>query len=345
MPLKTDLLMKFYDLEIATLTQETPESRVLSFHVPEALKSEFAFQAGQYLTLEREGVRRSYSLCDVSSLSVGIKTIEGGAFSTLPFKAGETVRVLPPQGRFCLPSPLLARHILLIAAGSGITPMVALAQDLLENHPQTSVTVIYGNKNTASIMFRETLENLKDRFMQRFILTHILTREASDIPLLHGRLTAQKIEKLLATTTKPDLAFLCGPQNMVEEGAKLLQKLGLAPEQVKKELFTTTTPPRVKREGVETPDIALTLTLDGQSYFVNMAQDETVLETALRNGLDLPYSCKGGMCCTCRAHVESGEAEMAVNYSLEPWEIARGFTLTCQARALGKTLHINYDAV
>lgn len=345
----------FHDLTISAVRPEGDGAVAVSFAVPESLSDDFDFAPGQYLTLraevEGQDLRRSYSIASApgAPLTVGIKHVEGGVFSTWAqdLRSGDVLRVMPPEGRFVLKNE---RRVVLIAAGSGITPMVSIAAKALAQGAE--VTLIYGNRNTGSIMFRTTLDALKDRYTDRFSLIHVLSREPQDVALLNGRITGERV-LALGRAGAVDLAgvegvFLCGPGEMIDDVAAALD--GLVPsERVHFERFYTEDGPRPARsaaaEAAAEAGVAVEVVLDGarRSFRVE-AGDDNVVDAAARAGLELPFSCKGGMCCTCRCKVVEGQAEMAVNYSLEPWEMEAGFTLACQARPVTERLVLDFDA-
>ncbi|MHA6264378.1 2Fe-2S iron-sulfur cluster-binding protein [Arenibacterium sp. CAU 1754] len=347
----------FHDLKISDIRQETPDAVAISFEVPEALKQDFAFEPGQYLTLrstvDGEDVRRSYSIASLpgAGLTVGVKRVEDGVFSTFAqgLQKGDSLSVMPPEGRFV---PKSENTLVLIAAGSGITPMVSIAADALARGAE--VTLVYGNRKTDSIMFRDTLDALKDRYLNRFTLIHILSRETQDVPLLNGRITGEKVSQL-ANSGAIDLdgaegIFLCGPGEMIDDVAETLNARGTDPSRIHFErFFQEGDAPRAPKsdaaQAAAASGVAVTVILDGaQRNFAVEAGDDTVLDAAMRQGLELPYSCKGGMCCTCRCKVTKGTAEMAVNYSLEPWETEAGFVLACQTRPTSDELELDFDA-
>lgn len=355
---------RFHDLKVAAITRQTPEAVAVAFDVPPELRDDFAFRPGQYLTLAAEidghEMRRSYSICSAPGeplLRVGVKRVEDGRFSRFVNErlgVGDTIRVMPPQGRFTsLAGP---RHdYVLIAAGSGITPMLSIARTVLRHEPESTITLVYGNRSTDTIMFREELDDLKDRYLTRFSLVHILSREAQDIDLLHGRISGQRIAELadrgLIDATGADGVFLCGPGAMIDDVAAALKGLGVAEDRIRFERFTPADdapPPRAPsnaaRQAAE-KGVLVEVTLDGvrRSFPVTDAS-QTVLDAAHAAGIELPYSCAGGMCCTCRCRVVEGGSEMAVNYSLQPWEIEAGFTLACQTRPTGEKLVLDFDA-
>ncbi len=355
-------MSRFHSLTVANIRRETRDSASISFAVPENLQSAFAFVPGQYLTLrasiDGEDIRRSYSICsgpDDGELRIGIKQVVGGAFSTFAnenLKVGDTIDVMPPQGRFT-PKPASAgRHVLGIAAGSGITPVLSIIRSILCREPASRVTLIYGNQTSQSVMFAEEIEDLKNRHLGRFAVAHVLSREAQDVAVLAGRITAEKLEALargIVNLASVDEAFLCGPEGMVREAKAALLALGMVPERIMVELFTTSAPrkryvaPAISNTATEIVS-RITVTLDGKRYAFDLLEgDENLIDAAERNGIELPYSCKGGMCCTCRCKVESGAAKMVLNYSLEDWEMKAGFILGCQARPTTLALALDFD--
>lgn len=354
-------MSRFHTLRIAAIRRETPDSVSIALDVPEGLVADFAFTPGQYLTLktniEGEEVRRSYSICSApreEGLRIGVKKVEGGAFSTFAndrLKAGDAIEVMPPEGRFAARLEAPGKHVLGIAAGSGITPILSIVKALLADDPAARFTLIYGNRTTQSVMFAEELEDLKNRYLGRFSLIHVLSREAQDVPLLSGRITAERLKALAGQVidlASVDEALLCGPEEMVTEAKAALLALHLPEDRIRSELFTPAAPrPAFKAPPPEAAAMVLsrvTVTLDGKTQSFDMlAGDENIVDAAARAGLELPYSCKGGMCCTCRCKVVEGAVDMATNYSLEPWELAAGFTLACQSRQSTKMVALDFD--
>ncbi len=347
----------FHDLKVAEIRAEGADAVAIRFDVPDALADAFAFAPGQYLTLRAdvggEDLRRSYSIASLpgEGLCVGVKHVAGGVFSGFAqgLRAGDRVRVMPPEGRFVDPG---CDRLVLVAAGSGITPMVALAGAALARGAE--VALVYGNRRMDTIMFRETLEALKDRYMGRLTLIHVLSRETQDVPLLNGRVTGEKLAQLSAAgaldLTGADGVFLCGPGEMIDDVATACAGLGVAPERIHHERFHMAGDvPRPARsdaaEVAAVQGVAVEVVLDGaRRGFAMGGEDDTVLEAAERQGIELPYSCRGGMCCTCRCRVTRGAVEMAVNYSLEPWEVDAGFVLACQSRPLSDVVELDFDA-
>lgn len=347
----------FHELTIRDVRHETPDSVAISFDLPDGAAEAFAWVPGQYLTLRAvvngEDIRRSYSIASLPGkpLTVGVKHVEGGAFSSFAqaLKPGVQVQVMPPEGRFTCKDET---RVVLIAAGSGVTPMVSMAADALARGAE--VTLIYGNRNTSSIMFREALEGLKDRYVDRFTLIHILSREPQDVALLNGRITGEKVAALgragAVDLTGADGVFICGPGDMIDDVAATLDGEGIPKDRIHFERFfqageVQRAPRSAAADAAAAQGVTVEVVLDGtRRQFTVEAGDDNVVAAAERQGLELPYSCKGGMCCTCRCKVAEGSAEMAVNYSLEPWEIEAGFTLACQARPTSKKLVLDFDA-
>lgn len=357
--------LQFHDLPVAAVTRETPDSVCLAFDVPEHLRDTFRFSPGQHLTLratiDGADVRRSYSICSglrEGQLRVGVKRVDGGVFSAFVnerLSTGDIIQVMPPQGRFAVAvSDTGAHDYLMIAAGSGITPVLSMIRSILEGEPESEVTLVYGNRETGSIMFREELEDLKDRFLDRFRTVHILSRETQDVPLFNGRIDRERLGRLAsAGLIRPDIAdgiFICGPGELIDEAAGALQALGADGSRIHFERFTTDgAPARPVSQATRTAagkGATVEVILDGVSRsFAYDDPSKKVVEAAAAKGLDLPYSCAGGMCATCRCKVVEGSAEMDVNYALEPWETEAGYVLSCQARPTSDRLVLDFDAV
>jgi ring-1,2-phenylacetyl-CoA epoxidase subunit PaaE len=355
---------RFHELKVASIERQTPEAVAVAFEIPDGLKDAFAFRPGQYLTLAADiggqEARRSYSICSApgdETLRVGVKRVADGRFSSFvneTLSVGDTIRVMPPEGRFT--SLAGERHdYVLIAAGSGITPMLSIAKTVLGHEPDSTITLVNGNRSTDTIMFREELEDLKDRYMRRFSLIHLLSREAQDVELLNGRIDGPRIGELsrrgLIDLAGADGVFLCGPGEMIDDVSASLRTLGVEEDRIRFERFTPSgDAPKPRPRSAEAQQAAeagvqIEVVLDGVRRAFPMGEaDATVLDAAHRAGLEIPYSCAGGMCCTCRCRVAEGEAEMAVNYSLQPWEIEAGFTLACQTRPTSKKLVLDFDA-
>jgi ring-1,2-phenylacetyl-CoA epoxidase subunit PaaE len=358
--------VEFHTLTVADVRRETSDAVSVAFALPPGLADEYRFAPGQHLTLRAtfDGAecRRSYSICtapDDGELRVAVKKVEDGRFSSWvneALKPGDAIDVMTPQGRFGLsPDPAAARTYLAIAAGSGITPVMSLARALLIQEPQSEFVLIYGNRTSQGIIFKEALDDLKDRFLDRFTVHHVLSREQQELPLLNGRIDADKIKALvdaIAPAAEIDHVFLCGPGGMIEDSKTALMRLGVPAARVHVEYFSADgapVPPRpavareTDREGE--PVATAQLRLQGAVHLVSMRAGETIVDAGLRQGLDMPYSCRGGMCCTCRAMLTEGEVEMDQNYSLEPWELAAGYVLTCQSHPKTPRVAVDYDQV
>jgi ring-1,2-phenylacetyl-CoA epoxidase subunit PaaE len=285
-----------------------------------------------------------------------VKKVDGGAFSSWAIdelKTGDQLDVMTPTGRFGIaPAPGEARTYVGFAAGSGITPILSIIKGVLAREPKSRFFLFYGNRSSAGMLFRETLEELKDRFIDRFSVFHVLSGEEQDIPILYGRLDGDKVKLLLHAMVPADIVdhvFICGPAGMSEEVEATCRTLGMRPERIHVERFVSEFggKPRPKTAiPVSAPPKALaSLIIDGKRRDVAVAEGEAILDAALRGGIDLPFACKGGMCSTCRARLVEGKAEMDVNYSLEPWELEAGFILTCQAKPISERVVVDYDHV
>ncbi|SHN73144.1 1,2-phenylacetyl-CoA epoxidase subunit PaaE [Bradyrhizobium erythrophlei] len=354
---------KFHRLAVDDLHRETSDAISLTFAIPDELADDYAFAPGQYLTLrttiEGEEVRRSYSICsspDDRELRIAVKKVDGGAFSSWALdeiKSGDTLDVMTPTGRFGVAhAPDEARIHVGFAAGSGITPIMSIIRGILAREPKSRFFLFYGNRATSGVLFRQALEELKDRFMGRFSVLHVLSQEEQDLPILHGRLDREKAAVLLRSMVPAeaiDHVFICGPVAMSEEIAATCAELGIPAERVHVERFVSGLGGKPRPKAVIAPSAPpkaiASLIVDGKRKDVPIAEGEAILDAALRAGMDLPYACKGGMCSTCRAKVVEGVTEMDVNYSLEPWELKAGFVLTCQAHPISDRLVVDYDQI
>ena len=357
------LTPRFHRLAVNDLRRETPDAVSLTFAIPKELSGDYSFAPGQYLTLrtmmDGEEIRRSYSICsgpDDGELRIAVKKVDGGAFSNWAadeLKAGDELDVMTPTGRFgVVHAPDHARVYVGFAAGSGITPILSIVKGVLAREPDSRFFLFYGNRLTSGMLFLEELEELKDRFMQRFSLFHVISGEEQDIPILHGRLDGAKVKVLLRSlvpAASVDHVFICGPTGMSEDIEATCRDIGIADDRIHVERFVSEFggKPRAKKiVPVDAPPKAMAaLIIDGKRREVPVAEGEAILDAALRAGMDLPFACKGGMCSTCRAKLVEGEAEMEVNYSLEPWELKAGFILTCQARPCSEKVVVDYDHV
>ena len=352
------MTLQFYPLSVKSVARDA-DALIVGFDVPEPLRDTFAFTQGQYLTLradvDGEDLRRSYSICsgvDDGSLRVGIRLLPGGLFSGWAaghLQAGTTLQVLPPQGRFNIPlDPHAHRHVLLIAAGSGITPMLSLIRTMLACEPHTRCTLVYGNRKLASTMFREELEDLKDRYLTRFTLHHVFSREAQDAPLFNGRLDEARIGSFLRTLVPAgsvDEAFVCGPAGMIDAAVAALAAAGVANDHVHVERFGDVNAASAHHVEERDADHAqVTLVIDGLERAVEFRiSDPSILEAARRTGLDVPYSCKAGVCSTCKGRLLEGQVRMDRNFALTPAEVEAGFVLCCQSHPLTERVVITLD--
>ena len=345
---------EFHVLTIAAVRRLTDESVAVSFNVPVDLAASYDFVPGQYLTLrttiDGEDARRSYSICSArgEKLEVGIKHLPGGLFSTFAqsLQAGDSLQVMTPQGNF--KAEIGGRHqYVLIAAGSGITPCLSIARSVLEHEPESVVTLVYGNRTTASIMFRQEINDLKDLHTTRFVCVNVLSRERQDAECLNGRIDGGKVTALsrqkLLNLTHCDGVYICGPPAMVEDVKAALGN-GVI---IHTELFTSVSAIELNKAPdavTDTEAVPVKIIIDGaeREVMVN-TQVETVLAAAQKAGLDLPFSCAGGMCCTCRCKVVNGQTAMDMNFSLADWEVEAGFTLACQTRPLDNAVVLDFD--
>jgi ring-1,2-phenylacetyl-CoA epoxidase subunit PaaE len=352
--------VEFHELRVTEVTPLTDDSVAVTFDVPPELASMFAYAPGQHVTLrsiiDGEDVRRSYSICAPAGsgkLRVGIKRLPGGAFSTFAtteLEAGDTLEVMPPVGEFTIDiHPDLPRRAVAIAAGSGITPVLSLISTSLEMEPEATWTLLYGNRTASSVMFLDELEGLKDRYHPRFQLFHILSREGSDVPLLSGRIDGEKIRTVhdrLLGARPVDGWYLCGPFELVSTARRTLGEMGIDDDRIHDELFfagpvdpSTLPPEPPPGEG----SVALTVILDGRAVDTRMTPETSILDAALRVRTELPFSCKGGMCATCKGRIEEGEVRMDKNYALIDSEVAAGYVLTCQSHPVTDKVVVRYE--
>lgn len=355
----------FHDLRVARVRPLTAASVEVTFEVPEHLADDYRYLAGQHLalrtTIDGDDLRRSYSICRPPAdgrISVAVKRDHGGVFSTWvndELRAGDSLQVMTPQGAFTSNLDELAgRHVVGIAAGSGITPVITIAHHVLEGSDSSRFDLLFTNRSSADVMFVEELSDLKDRFPDRFALHHVLSREQRSAPIMSGRLDEERLRSILSSVIPvaiPDEWVICGPFDLVQLSRDLLAEHGVDPAHVRFELFTTGEPgsaPRARPVEVRAGEEVVTIdfTLDGTSSSVAspVAANETVLNAALRVRPDVPFACAGGVCGTCRARVTEGSVSMTENYALEADEIERGFVLTCQSHPQSERLVINYDA-
>jgi ring-1,2-phenylacetyl-CoA epoxidase subunit PaaE len=360
---------KFHDLSVANITPEAAGAVAITLQVPTELQSGFNFKAGQFLTLratiDGHDVRRSYSISSSENsfkqngtLEVGIRPVQGGVFSNwaaTQLKVGDVLRVMPADGRFSVQRPR-AIHRVGFAAGSGITPILSILASTLEEQPESKFTLVYGNRRMDSVMFNESLQDLKDRYPNRLTLIHVLSRQAQEVPLLEGRIDAAKVKEIVSSllpAASMDEVFICGPEAMIEATEKALIEVGVPARNIRTERFTSPTlealPANERKQVVlghapeSKGEVALTILLDGKKHQMQMSATDKILDVALAAGLDLPYSCKGGVCCTCRAKVMQGSVVMEKNFTLEKWEAEQGFVLSCQAKPTSKEVVMSFD--
>ncbi len=350
----------FYPLRVAEVRRETADTVSIALDVSAELAEKFRFAPGQFLTFRVPGpdgklVQRSYSICsgvDDGELRVLVKRLHGGVFgerANTTLAVGELLETLSPLGRFTV--PIDADHensYLALAAGSGISPIMSLLRSLLAREPRSHFTLVYGNRGPASTIFREAIAEAKDRYLDRLQVVHIFSREQQAPSLLNGRLTSDKVRELskqLLDIRSYDDAFVCGPEPMTVELRDTLARLGIPTQHIHLELYGSHGTPAPRPPADEEASVTLTVTLNGVTSTVAGSPHSTILDAAAAAGLDVPYSCTGGVCATCRARVSGGAVEMTVNYALEEWELQSGYRLTCQSRPTTPAVTIDYDAV
>jgi ring-1,2-phenylacetyl-CoA epoxidase subunit PaaE len=353
----------FHSLQVSEVRKETADCVSIAFDVPETLKETFRFIQGQYVTLRAiingEEIRRSYSICSSPldhELRVAVKKTEQGIFSNFAneqLRKGDRLDVMEPIGKFYTQlDPTQTKNYIGFAAGSGITPLISIIKTTLRTELNSCFTLVYGNRSRHSIIFREELEGLKNLYMDRFRIIHILSREKTDAAINFGRIDAAKCSVLCEKNldiSSTDAFFLCGPENMIFSVKEQLEKLGVDKKKIHFELFTTPGTQKTFTAKTIDPDKAqaksrITIKLDGSSFDFDLGFDgEPILDAALRQGADLPYACKGGVCCTCRAKLIEGEVDMEVNYGLEQEEIEHGFILTCQSHPRTEKVVVDFD--
>ena len=358
-------MIHFHSLQVKKVNKETDDCVSILFEVPPELKEVFQFKQGQNLTIKKvlygEELRRNYSICTSpfdGVLKVAVKKVEGGLFSTWAnesLKAGDYLDVMPPTGKFYTNlHASQTKNYIAFTAGSGITPLLSIIKTTLLTEPQSSFTLVYGNRSKASIIFKEDLEALKDKFIDRFRIYHVLSRERSETPINFGRIDAEKLDLFfskLIDVNRCDEFFLCGPAEMIFCVKNYLAEKGVAEDKIHFELFTV---PGQRRElavgswqleSNEGLKANISVKLDGVTFDFDLGYNaESILDAALKQGADLPYACKGGVCTTCKARVTEGAVTMDVNWGLEPDEIERGFILTCQAHPTTEKVVVDFDA-
>lgn len=356
-------MARFHDLTVTSLHKTIRDAVVVTLQPVNGAATEFDFTQGQYLTFRHEfdgeELRRSYSICagkDDGVLQVGIKRVDGGAFSTWAnqdLKVGDTIQAMPPMGGFFTALNADAdKQYLGFAGGSGVTPVLSILKTTLAREPKSRFTLVYANKGVNSIMFREELEDLKNLYMGRLNIIHILESDAQDIDLFTGLVTQEKCAQLFKhwiDIKSVDTAFICGPEPMMLGIAAALRDHGLDDSQIKFELFASAQPGRAKRK-VISGDAASSanqtkaaITMDGSTQTITMPKDLSILDAALENAMDAPYACKAGVCSTCRCKVIEGEVEMVANHALEDYEVEKGYVLSCQAFPLTDSVTVDFD--
>ena len=353
--------LQFEPLRINEITKETNDCVSISFQIPTILKEKFSYQQGQYITIKTsingEEIRRSYSLCSSpleTDFRVAIKKIKGGIFSTYAnetLQVGDVLDVMPPIGKFHTALyPSNKKNYVFIAAGSGITPILSIIKTTLQTEAESNITLMYGNSSRHSIIFKEQLEALKNKYFNRFRLIHILSRERTDTAINFGRIDTIKCELLFdkLVSLQADEFFICGPEELSFCVKDFLKNKGVEDKKIHFELFASAN--KVTRfndyESTEMDEkkSKILISIDGRSFGFDLAfKGSSILDAAIQKGADLPYACKGGVCCTCKAKLVSGNVTMDVNYGLEPDEIAQGFILTCQSHPTTENVAIDFD--
>ncbi|WP_431221901.1 1,2-phenylacetyl-CoA epoxidase subunit PaaE [Serratia sp. L9] len=348
----------FHRLNVAAIERETPDAVAITLRVPEKLKSHYGYTPGQHLTLKAqvngEELRRCYSICTAPQdgvLQIGVKAIHQGRFSSFinqTLQVGDELEVMLPQGSFGYqPQAQTQGNYLAIAAGSGITPMLSIIKATLQLEPNSQFTLIYGNRTSRSVMFKEALSDLKNRYPQRFQLLYLFSQESLDSPLLSGRIDRDHLAalgKTLLDFSEFDRAFICGPEAIMDDAQTVLEQAGMPAEHIHSERFNTRSIAARPVNNVNRNATQVEIHLDGRHLKIEVgAEDDSILDAALRQGADLPYACKGGVCATCKCKLKAGEVDMAINYSLEPDQLAAGYVLSCQSWPRGEGVVLDFD--
>ena len=363
------MAVHFHKLKIKEVKKETPDCVSVEFDIPDNLKDEFAFVPGQNITLKKtmgnEEIRRSYSICSApfeNELRVAVKKLEGGRFSSFAnelLQEGDELEVLAPTGSFnAKPDSANSKHYLAFAAGSGITPVISIIKSTLQAEPRSSFTLVYGNRSRNSIIFFEELEGLKNKYLSRFNFINILSREKTETALNFGRINQEKLTELKKLIKYEDIDefYICGPEEMIFCVRDFLLQFGIEKKKIHFELFTTPGQSAVGSRqwtvgsgqsaiGNDGPKSRITIKLDGRSFDFDLLQhsNTSILDAALKQGADLPFACKGGVCCTCKAKLLEGEVEMEENWGLEQEEVQQGYILTCQSHPLTERVVVDFD--
>ena len=344
----------FYSLKVSAVRALTPSSVAITFDIPNDLKDDFTFVAGQHLTLKQtidgQEVRRAYSISSSPSgteMTVGIKKVEGGAFSVWAnetLKSGDSINVMPPKGHFVFKPAGQPQHLAAFAAGSGITPIISMAYSILESHPENTFVLVYGNQSPEETMYRKEILDLINKYSDRFYVQFIYSR-AREEEALFGRIEGSTVNLILKNKFKDrsfDHFYLCGPEDMINSVKETLNANGIPKEKVHFELFTTSQEEDIS---VLEGQTNIEVTLDDEVFTFVMDKKKLVLDAVLKEDIDAPYSCQGGVCSTCIARVTEGKVEMVKNQILTDSEIEEGFILTCQSHPLTPNLKIDYDDV
>ncbi len=352
----------FFDLPVVAIEPEAAHSAAITLGIAAERRMDFAFEPGQFITVRAQlngvEVRRNYSICSTPALlaakgqiQIGVRAVEGGVMSnwlTGQVQVGQALSIAPPEGRFVIRRQR-ALHRVGFAAGSGITPILSILTHTLEQSAHAKFTLVYGNRRMDSVMFNEALQDLKDRFPERLTLIHILSRQAQEVPLLEGRIDGDKVRALMQVflpVKSMDEVYICGPEAMIEATESSLLAAGVPADRVHTERFASAaSPTRVTRRAEAAADagIQLSIIADGKRHELRMHPEDRILDVALEAGLDLPYACKGGVCCTCRAKVLEGQVSMDKNFTLEADEMRQGFVLSCQARPTTPAVVVSFD--
>ena len=355
------MALHFHKLAVKNIQHETKDCVSITFDIPKELEKDFLFKQGQNITIkatmDKEEIRRSYSICSCpldNELTIAVKKVYDGSFSTFAnqnLTRGDVLEILPPTGTFYTEvAAANKKNYVFFAAGSGITPVISIIKTILRVEAESTVTLVYGNRNVSSIIFKEDLEALKDRYLQRFRIYHILSRERTEATINYGRIDVEKCLQLskLIDLAAVDEFFICGPEKMIFTLIEYLELNGISKKKIHFELFTTPTRENTKiytakkTTGEEGSEIIVKM--DGRSFtFMLDYNSNNILDAALAQGVDLPFACKGGVCTTCRAKLVEGEVEMEANYGLEQEEVKAGFILTCQSHPTSKKVVVDYD--
>ncbi|MDG1738915.1 MAG: 2Fe-2S iron-sulfur cluster-binding protein [Paracoccaceae bacterium] len=358
-------MARFHELTVSDVNKTIRDAVIVTLAPkPEDSGTFLDYLQGQYLTFRKdfdgEELRRSYSICagkDDGVLQVGIKRVDGGAFSTWvneDLKAGDVVEAMPPMGAFHTPiEPDKAKNYLGFAGGSGVTPILSILKTVLSREAKSTFTLVYANKTVSSIMFREQLEDLKSRYMNRLSIIHILEQDAQDIDLFTGLVTGEKCDQLFEhwiDINAVDLAMICGPESMMLGIRDALQKHSLTKDQIKFELFASAQTGRAKRRAQSSSAInskeatAATVRMDGEIRSFEMSKNQTILEAALENNMDAPHACKAGVCSTCMCRVVEGQVDMVTNHALEDYEVEKGYVLSCQSYPISSNIVVDFES-